>query len=72
MDKTLEDVALMRMAERWEKAGVVAATVASSDAPWYKNARPDLAHSANCFAVAAALRARAAQPSPVTSDNRKD
>jgi hypothetical protein len=45
------------LASALDKAGISAAKQATSDAPWYKTARQDVAHAANCFAVASALRA---------------
>jgi hypothetical protein len=48
---------LLKLAGAIEGAGLVAARQTASDQPWYHAARPDMAHAANCFAVASAIRA---------------
>ncbi len=49
------------LADEWEKAGIIAAKGATYTAPWYKTCRADLAHAANCFVVAAGIRAALSQ-----------
>ena len=50
---------LLVLADRWDRTGISAAKQAASSEVWYRDERCDLAHAANCFTVAAALRARA-------------
>ena len=57
---------LLKLAEQWEQAGIVAAKAAANPAPWYHNARHDIAHAANCFTAAAALRAIHSTSTPGT------
>lgn len=52
---------LIALAEHWEQRGCEMAKVAASQERWHVNERQELAHAANCFAVAAALRSRASQ-----------
>lgn len=61
MTKPVEQAELLALAGEWQEAGLRAATGATSNAPWYKSARHDIAHAANCLTVARELRALANQ-----------
>jgi hypothetical protein len=54
----MDDAEKLALADGYERAGIAAAKQGASKEPWYQNARQDIAHAANCFAVAAALRSQ--------------
>ena len=50
---------LLALADRWTQDGIDGAVHARLKNPWGRGARSCLAHAANCFTVAASLRATA-------------